>query len=183
MKLTVVVGVRSFRNGAFLRLWGCIDEAYLQLITEKSQQFSRASIMGVEAQNDLGGHQSLARKMTWKLPDKSIVFSVQIEVISKKKKGLHSHWDGFSVQRLEYFPRQTCPNDMKLPKNMKSPEILTQNRPKYIKLPKISTPYSNRGGGGGQCPPAPPTPMASIANLTHNKTKSTLRKLSWLRHT
>ena len=35
----------------------------------------------------------------------------------------------------------------------KLPEILTQNRPKYLKLPKIlpeiSTPYTNRGG---QCP-------------------------------
>ena len=32
------------------------------------------------------GNQSCAQKMTWKLPDKSIVFSVQIEVTSKKKK-------------------------------------------------------------------------------------------------
>ena len=53
--------------------------------------------MGVGAQNDLGGHQSFARKMTWKLPDKSIVFSVQIEVTSKKK-GLHPNWAAFSVQ-------------------------------------------------------------------------------------
>ena len=34
---------------------------------------------------------------------------------------------------------------------MKSPEILTQNRPKYMKLPKILpeilTPYTNRGAG------------------------------------
>ena len=39
---------------------------------------------------------------------------------------------------------------------MKSPKILTQNRPKYMKLPKIlpeiSTPNTNRGG---QCPPPP----------------------------
>ena len=134
--------------------------------------------MGVGAQNDLGGHQSFARKMTWKLPDKSIVFSVQFAVISKKKikrsslklswfiwpicgdlqkkkKGLHSHWDDFSVQLSEDFTKQTCPKDMKLhkiltqycPKNMKLPEILTQNRPKYMKLPKILTkiwtPYTN----------------------------------------
>ena len=147
--------------------------------------------MGVGAQNYLVEHQSFARKMTWKLPDKSIVFFVklrwppkqkekkgftQIEPVflqicgdlqKKTKKVLHSHWDGFCVQRLEYFTRQTCPNDMKLPKilmqycpkNMKSPEILTQNRPKYMKLPKILpenwTPYTNRGG---QCPPAPPPP-------------------------
>ena len=31
----------------------------------------------------------------------------------------------------------------------KLPEILTQNCPKYMKLPEISTPYTNRGG---QCP-------------------------------
>ena len=42
--------------------------------------------LGVGAQNDLGGHQSFARKMTSKLPDKSIVFSVQIEMTSEKKK-------------------------------------------------------------------------------------------------
>ena len=34
---------------------------------------------------------------------------------------------------------------------MKSPEILTQNRPKYMKLPEILTPYTNRGAS------APPT--------------------------
>ena len=42
-------------------------------------------LMGVGAQNDLGGHRSFARKMTWKLPDKLIIFSVQIEVTSKTK--------------------------------------------------------------------------------------------------
>ena len=95
-------------------------------------------------------------------------FSVQIVMTSKKrKKVLHSHWDGFSVQRSEYFSKQTCPKDMKLPKiltqycpkNMISPEILTQNRPKYMKLPKIlleiRTLYTN---WGGQCPPGPPPP-------------------------
>ena len=47
---------------------------------------------------------------------------------------------------------------------MKLPKILTQNRPNYMKLPKIlpeiSTPWTNRGGGGGgggggSAPPAP----------------------------
>ena len=51
------------------------------------------------------------------------------------------------------------------PKYMKLPEILTQNRPNYKKLPKILpeiwTLYTNRGGGGGgQCPPGPPTSYA-----------------------
>ena len=69
----------------------------------------------------------------------------------KKKKGPHSCCDGFSVQRSEYFSGQTCPNDINLPK------ILTQNRPKYMKLPKISTPYTNRGG---PVPPGPPTSYA-----------------------
>ena len=32
--------------------------------------------MGVGAQNDLGGYQSFARKLTWKLPDKSIALKV-----------------------------------------------------------------------------------------------------------
>ena len=67
--------------------------------------------MGVEAQNDFGGHQTFARKMTsWK----AIGFFVQIKVISKKK-GLH----GFM--------------------NMKLPEILTQNRQNSMKLPEILT--------------------------------------------
>ena len=65
---------------------------------------------------------------------------------------MHSCWEGFSVQHSEYFSGQTCPNDMNLPK------ILTQNRPKYMKspkiLPEISAPYTNRGS---QCPPGPPT--------------------------
>ena len=42
---------------------------------------------------------------------------------------------------------------------MKSPEILTQNRPKYMKLakilPEISTPYTN---WEGPVPPGPPSP-------------------------
>ena len=50
------------------------------------QQLTLVRIMGVGAQNDLGGHQSFART---KLPDKSIVFSVQIEVTSKKKVFTH----------------------------------------------------------------------------------------------
>ena len=88
----------------------------------------------------------------------------------KKRKGLHSPWNGFSIQYSEYFPKQTCPNDMTLPKiltqycpkNIKLPEILTQNRPKYMKLPKILPeiwiPYTNRGS---QCPPDPlPTSYA-----------------------
>ena len=53
---------------------------------------------------------------------------------------------------------------------MKLYEILTQNRPKYMKLPEIWTPYTNRGGGGGgggeasafPAPPPPPTPMVDI---------------------
>ena len=76
--------------------------------------------MGVGVQNGLWAHQSFARKMTWKLPDKLIVFSVQIEVTSKKKKiytqieplflsemwwppkkkGLHSNWTAISVQNV-----------------------------------------------------------------------------------
>ena len=38
------------------------------------EKFSSPVTMGVGAQNDLGGHQSFARKMSWKLLDKSIVF-------------------------------------------------------------------------------------------------------------
>ena len=51
---------------------------------------------------------------------------------------------------------------------MKLPEILTQNRPKYIKspkiLPEIWTPYTNREG---QCLPAPPTSYAHSALATN----------------
>ena len=95
--------------------------------------------MSVGAQNDLGGHQTFARKMTRKLPDKSIAYSVQIEVTSKKKKKRSS------LKLSRFF----CPNCADLQKNlsnnMKLPKILA----------KISTPYSNRGG---QCPQAPPPP-------------------------
>ena len=49
---------------------------------------------------------------------------------------------------------------------MKLPEILTQNRPKYMKLPKIlpkiSTPYTNRGVGAPPPPPPPPQPPTPI---------------------
>ena len=65
------------------------------------------TLMGVGAQNDLGGHQSFARRMTWKLLDKSIVFSVQIEVISKKKRP--------SLKLRRYF----CPNCGNLKKKKK----------------------------------------------------------------
>ena len=45
---------------------------------------------------------------------------------------------------------------------MKLSEILTQNRPKYMQLPKILpeiwTPYTNRGASAPPAPPAP-TPM------------------------
>ena len=53
--------------------------------------------MGVEAQNDLGGHESFAQKMTWKLPDKSIFFLSKLRWSQKKtKKRLHSaDWDNY----------------------------------------------------------------------------------------
>ena len=50
---------------------------------------------------------------------------------------------------------------------MKLPEILTQNRPKYMKLPKnlpeISIPYTNRGGG------AVPPPTSYAYDVNKNK--------------
>ena len=73
--------------------------------------------MGVGARNDLGGHQSFARKMTWKLPDESIFFSVQIEVTSKKKKkkkGLHSNWAAFSVQIVVTSKKKKKRSSLKL---------------------------------------------------------------------
>ena len=61
---------------------------------------------------------------------------------------------------------------------MKPPEILTQNRPKYMKLHKIllkiSTSYTNRGGGAVPPPaPPPPTPMHTeqAINSKFEKTK------------
>ena len=53
--------------------------------------------MGVGALKDLGGHQTFARKMILNFVGKAINFSVQIKVTTKKKKGLHWNWDGFSV--------------------------------------------------------------------------------------
>ena len=72
----------------------------------------------------------------------------------KKRSSITLRW--FFCPALGIFNRQTCPNDMKLPKiltqycpkNMKSPEISKQNRPKNMKLPW--TPYTNPGG---RCPP------------------------------
>ena len=115
--------------------------------------------MGIGAQNDLGRHQNFVRKLTWKLPDKSIVFSVQIKVISQKK-GFHTCWDGFFVQRSEYFSGQTCLNDMNLPK------ILMQSSPKFwLKIAQNVWNCSKfrhlTPTGGGPVPfgPPPPTPM------------------------
>ena len=59
--------------------------------------------LGVGAQNDLGGHQSFARKMTSKLPDKSTVFSVQIEMTSEKKKRSSLKLRRFFCPALEIF--------------------------------------------------------------------------------
>ena len=83
--------------------WLIGDILFLSAWTRKLDIFTD---MAVGAQNDLGGHQTFARKMTWCiefLHEKSIGFSVEIEVFfqkkkkkKKKKKGLHWNWDGFS---------------------------------------------------------------------------------------
>ena len=48
--------------------------------------FLMLETMGVEAQKDLGGRQTFARKMTLNFARKAIGFSVQIKVTSKNKK-------------------------------------------------------------------------------------------------
>ena len=56
---------------------------------------------------------------------------------------------------------------------MKLPEVLTQNRPKHMKLPKIlpeiATPYTNPGGPVPPWPPPPPTPMGLVENDSAKK--------------
>ena len=56
--------------------------------------------MDVGVQNDLWAHQSFARKMTWKLPDKLIVFFCPNWGDLQKKKDLHSNWTAISVQNV-----------------------------------------------------------------------------------
>ena len=120
---------------------------------------SSINSMGVGAQNDLGGYQSFAQKLTWKLPDQiNRFFCPNKGDLQTKKKGLHSCWEGFFVQRSEYFSGQTCPNDMNLPK------ILTQNCPKFWRkiaqniwnCPK----FRHLTPTGGASAPRPPTSYA-----------------------
>ena len=118
--------------------------------------------MGVGAQNDLGGHQSFARKMTWKLPDKSIVFFCQNKGDLQKKK-VFTHVETvflFSARNIFLVGKLarttwTCPKFWRkiAQKDMKLPEILTQNRPKFCSKFRHLT---STGGAGA---PPPPTPM------------------------
>ena len=153
-------GLQNVSSRTSSRTPPLVSKHFIQNLGKKS--------MGVGAQDDLGGAPKFCPKndlkVAWQINRFFCPTWGDLQKKKKKKGGLHSPWEGFSIQRWEYFTRQTCPNDMKLPKilmqycpkNMKLPEILMQNRPKYMKLPKILpeiwTPYTNRGGSA---PPAP----------------------------
>ena len=120
---------------------------------------------------------------------KSIGFSVQIEVFSKKKfisyfsvafqKKENKRERGGLGRHSEHFRRAKLPKTYeiakkyeiaqnfgaKLPKKFEMPKILTQYRPKNMKLPEILTPQTKLGV---QCPPGPPppTPLRSIIKST-----------------
>ena len=72
--------------------------------------------------------------MTLNFARKVIGFSVQIKVISKKKKKVFTEIETVLMNiKLPEILTQTCPKNMKLPK------ILMQYCPNNIKLPEIST--------------------------------------------
>ena len=101
--------------------------------------------------NDL---RNFARKINWSpeffclnkiLSLRLVDFSVQIRVISKKKKFIVSIWSSFLSSMLisKKSVEQNCPKNMKLPK------ILTRDR--HLKIKR-----------GNQCPPGFPTSYATI---------------------
>ena len=122
--------------------------------------------MGVKPQNDLGGHQSFARKITSKLPHKSIVSSAQIVVTSKKKRKRssltlrRSFYQAFGIFYEANLPKrhEIAQNfDAILPKKY---EIARKFDAKSPKIYEIAQNLDTLHQPGGPVPPWTPTSYA-----------------------
>ena len=121
--------------------------------------------MGVGAQNNLGGHESFARKMIWKLPDKSIFFLSELRWSPKKKVFTQIETVFLSSARNILVGKFAQNFDAKLPKQYKIARKFDAKSPKIYEIAQNfvrNPPYTNRGG---QCPPAPPPPTPMNASI------------------
>ena len=130
--------------------------------------------MGVEAQNDLGGHQSFARKITSKLPHKSIVSSAQIVVTSKKKKKkVFTHLETVFLSSVRNILRGKLAQRHEIAQNFdailpKKYEVARKFDAKSPKIYEIAQNLDTLHQPGGQYPPGPPppTPMGRRISAT-----------------